>query len=130
MLSADSGANPDVLVVCNRLIRALAGELAAWIGDDGFVALLRRALNAAAPGHACLADASVVTDADGKSGVHFQLSAETSDVASVHAALGAVLAKFIELFGRFVGVEMATRLTMRAWHEHLPAVDPPGRDSR
>ncbi|MES2643852.1 MAG: hypothetical protein V4850_30470 [Myxococcota bacterium] len=130
MLIGDAAGGADALDVCNRLVHALAVELAEWIGDDGFVALLRRALNAEKPRHACLADARVGTDADGKGGAHLVLAPSAAEQGRVHEALGGVLAKFIELFGRFVGVEMATRLTMRAWREYLPADDAPGRGSR
>ena len=130
MLGGDAPGGADALDVCNQLVHALAGELTEWIGEDGFVALLRRALNAEKPRHACLADARVGTDAVGKGGAHLVLAPSGAEQGAVQAALGCVLAKFIELLGRFVGLEMATRLTMRAWREHLPADDTPGRGSR
>ena len=86
----------------------IANSLRRAVGDDGFSALLVRALKSAEARHPALADISRVDDA----GAQLDMAAgvEAHGVAAVAEALELVVASLIDVLGSLIGADMVLNL--------------------
>ena len=110
----DAASSPDVLAAgLHRLAGSLRGGLSRWIGSEGYVALLKRALEIAGAQNA----------GNRTGGLHFLTEGEAAmaaavrlnGVANVVREFISVVAALIHLLGEVVGEEMAIRLVEQAW---------------
>lgn len=91
--------------VCTRV----SANLRRSVGDDGYAALLARALRSTEPEHALLA--TIRQSAAG--GLHldgFEAHMETHGEQAVTAALEALLASLIDVLASLIGADMAWSL--------------------
>ncbi len=105
-VAADGGMPGDVGLAGDVLCGGLRSGLGRWIGADGYLSLLDRALGLARPAHPALDGLSCL----GNDGPALQEAVRTHGAGAVVAGMEALLASVIELLGRIVGTEMSVRL--------------------
>ena len=103
---AEPGAPEDVAVAADRICRCLRIGLGRWIGDDGYRALLRRAIQQERVAH------PVVSELPWQEGTPGLAAAVVGSrgSAAVTAGVLALLSTLIGLLARVVGEEMAIQL--------------------
>jgi hypothetical protein len=105
-VAADGGTPGDVGQAAERLCAALRAGLGRWIGADGYLSLLDRALALARPAHPALEGLPCL----GENGTALADAVRTHGAEAVADGMEALVASLIELLGRIVGTEMAVRL--------------------
>jgi hypothetical protein len=124
----DPATEHDVALAVDRVTQQLGEIMVRWIGAAGHVALLQRALAEAAGEFPLLQglrlDHGKMVD-DATDGLHTAPHA-------VAESMVALLGGYIDLLGRVVGVQMATRLTEQAFPqaEEQPSSEGPLADHR
>jgi hypothetical protein len=102
--ASNNGAS-DEAATAERLCAQLQTGLRRWIGNDGYRALLDRALGSVRPEHPALDDVpSLRGDAPTTTA-----TVRAHDATKVPAGMVALVAVVIELLGRIIGEEMAVR---------------------
>jgi hypothetical protein len=102
----DTSAPQEVAAAADRMCTQLRTGLGRWIGDEGYRALLDRALGLARAEHPALGGLSCL-------GGDEPLTAtvvRAHGVVQVAGAMMALVAVLIELLGRIIGDEMAVHL--------------------
>ena len=106
--STEAAADPPS-VAATRICEQLYRDLSRWIGTDGCHALFARALTRTQSGHAALRDVRLGGATDScLEGV--AESVQVHGASAVAAGLEAMLVALLELLGRLIGEDMATRL--------------------
>jgi len=108
-----AGAPEEMAAAAERGCARLRAELTRWIGSDGYRALVDRALQQVRAGHPALA--GLRCQADDMQGVAAAVGVHGA--AEVREGILALVALVIDLLGRLIGEEMATRLVEQAWAE-------------
>jgi hypothetical protein len=104
--AGDAKAPEEVAEATERVCTQLRADLGRWIGDEGYCALLNRALGLvrvehhALGGLACLGGDEPATAA----------AVQANSAGEVAAGLVALMAVLIDLLGRIIGEQMAVRL--------------------
>jgi hypothetical protein len=96
----------EVAAAADLMCTQLRVELARWIGNVGYGALLARALTAARAEHPALDDISCL----GGDASEIAAAMPTHGAISLSAGLVAVVAELVELLGRIIGARMAVQL--------------------
>jgi hypothetical protein len=107
----DAAAPQEMAAAAEQGCARLRAGLTRWIGSDGYGSLVDRALQQARAGHPSLAglqcQAGDVQGVAAVVGVH--------GAAEVREGIVELVALLIDLLGRLIGEDMATRLVEQAW---------------
>lgn len=114
-LAGGDGDLAHVLSAADDVLTELDAGLRRWIGAEGYAALLKRAVALTLPSHPAL---HVVPDLAIESASNNGVTYRAADVA---LAMIALLSNMMELLGRIIGPEMASRLV-----EHIGGPSPRG----
>ena len=113
--AAGSPVTPDQFVAAATSTWArLCSGLGRWVGANGYRALVDRALGLARVEHPALGGLSC----DGNDAPAIATAVRTHGAAAVAAGMVATLAALIELLGRIIGEETATRLVEQSGSPH------------
>lgn len=118
IIAAEVSAVPDPSHALGRIFNRIVRELGGWMGPDACFALVGRALADARRRHACLRGAHLDVE---ELGLCFSFDgAAQLPPAEVVVAFEDVLTIFIEILGRFVGLELAIHLVWQGWRPKPP----------
>lgn len=106
---ASEGETELVGVALQRTCVRVSANMRDALGDDGWRALLVRALAHTEPQHPALTNMRLLDDG-GIQPDAVLASVEAHGVAAVSAAVEALLAALIDILGRLIGEDMAIRL--------------------
>jgi hypothetical protein len=105
-IAGDASTPGEVAAAAERLSTQLSSGLGRWIGADGYRVLLARALALARVEHPALGGLSCLGGDDPATAAAVQ----AYSAGEVAAGLVALVAALIELLGRIIGEDMASRL--------------------
>jgi hypothetical protein len=105
-IAGDVSTPGEVAAAAERLCTQLRSGLGRWIGADGYRALLDRALVLVRAEHPALGGVSCLGEDDPATAA----AAQAYGAREVAAGIVALVAALIELLGRIIGEEMASRL--------------------
>lgn len=112
--SARPGAPGDRIALVSRVCDDLHAQLSLWVGKEGVVVLLRRALVIAFRDHPALDSVSIAPVETGCfKGV--DRAVDQYDADAVFEGLLAALIAFITLLGRFLGENLTTAMLEKNW---------------